>query len=754
MLTATPLQTGDNDLFTLLNLLRPDLIIDKATFSAMSEPNAYIAKASHLIRTAKDHWQEDASEALLALTSTQWGKNIISKNPLYQNILQQLNQSHFTREERVQLISDVESLHTFNTMLNRTRRKDIQDFCVRHTYTLSTSFTTAQKSIYDELLRFEHTALSMMHGDISIPFMMSTIKRQASSCIFGLAPHIQDMIHQRIQQLVDDPDLDPNLLTLDSSSIESLKILSRRILDLTETLPEEDPKFDSMLKIVLEKQKVENNKIILFSTFRYTLQYVEQKLVAAGLRTAQINGGTKDTDRILLRSRFELPREDTDALDILLFTEVGSEGLDYQFCNMMINYDLPWNPMKIEQRIGRIDRRGQKSEVVNIYNLITEETIDADIYLRCLQRVGVFERSIGECEEILGEIGSQIQKIAVDSRLTEAERKQKLEIIADNEIRKTQYLSQLEDAQKDLFGFDLSSYAISQEIHDAESPWLSAGSLQSLTCRYLNARLGKRTYFFGNGEIKTLRLSVSARTIIREDFLKLPGTSSVVKRHWDAYLKGKSPNLSITFSSDAAKSAAERSEKVMLISTTHPLVKQAANYFYSEETVHLSISYQSDILSPGIYPFVVYLWQYYGLKQKSKIVPICSDPSVEQELIDILRNAASTAPPSSHYNKEWDFLEQKQVTYWKQALAQHKQDAHDIAAYRLESLQNSLNIKKAAYEESISKTTDINIQRMKRSQFITDQNVYAKKSQEIKTAAEKADIHVKLLAKGVVVIRR
>lgn len=60
-----------------------------------------------------------------------------------------------------------------------------------------------------------------------------------------------------------------------------------------------------------------------------------------------------------MRARFELPREDPDALDILLFTEVGAEGLDYQFCNMMINYDLPWNPMKIEQRIGRIDRRGQ-----------------------------------------------------------------------------------------------------------------------------------------------------------------------------------------------------------------------------------------------------------------------------------------------------------------------------------------------------------------------------------------------------------
>ena len=93
---------------------------------------------------------------------------------------------------------------------------------------------------------------------------------------------------------------------------------------------------------------------------------------------------------------------------------------------MMINYDLPWNPMRIEQRIGRIDRRGQKSEAVNIYNIITEDTVDADIYYRCLMRIGVFERSIGDCEEILGENCSEIETIALDNTLTEEERKQNL----------------------------------------------------------------------------------------------------------------------------------------------------------------------------------------------------------------------------------------------------------------------------------------------------------------------------------------
>lgn len=147
----------------------------------------------------------------------------------------------------------------------------------------------------------------------------------------------------------------------------------------------------SLLEIINQKQTYENNKIILFSTFRHTLAYLRKKLLALGLRVDQIDGSVKDDKRLELRQHFELPKENPDAIDILLFTEVGSEGLDYQFCDMMINYDLPWNPMKIEQRIGRIDRRGQKSEVVNIYNVITADTVDADIYYRCLMRIGIFE---------------------------------------------------------------------------------------------------------------------------------------------------------------------------------------------------------------------------------------------------------------------------------------------------------------------------------------------------------------------------
>ncbi len=294
MLTATPLQTSDDDLFTLMNVLRPDVIIDKATFNMMTRPNEYISQCSHIIRAAGENWQEEAREQLQNVLRTQWGENVIANNPVYEDVLQRLQLENLSRDDRVSLISAVESLHSFNTMLNRTRRKDIQDFCVRRSHTLETEFTEEQRTLHDELLQFEYAALSTLHNARSVPFMMSTIRRQAASCIFGLAPYIRDIINRRFVQMNDDPDIDFDLEELDGGDAGTFSGMAKHILDLADNLPEDDPKFDSLLEIINQKQTYENNKIILFSTFRHTLAYLRKKLLALGLRVDQIDGSVKD----------------------------------------------------------------------------------------------------------------------------------------------------------------------------------------------------------------------------------------------------------------------------------------------------------------------------------------------------------------------------------------------------------------------------------------------------------------------------
>ena len=749
MLTATPLQTSDNDLFTLLNVLRPDVVIDQKTFEMMSRPNEYISKSVQIIRKAEDGWEKSAIQVLRDVQKTQWGDNVIAENPLFDDVLIRLEKENISREERVKLISDIESLHSFVTMINRTRRRDIQDFCVRRSHTISTEFTEYQRLLHDELLSFESAALSTLHDTRSVPFMMSTIRRQAASCIFGLAPHIRDIIHHRIQQMNDDPDIEYAGYSFDGASTDTLSLLAKRVLELADNLPEEDPKFDQMLKIVQAKQEMQNNKIMLFSTFRYTLAYLKRKLSVVGLRVEQIDGSVKDEVRYEFKNRFELPKEDKNAIDILLFTEVGSEGLDYQFCNMMINYDLPWNPMRIEQRIGRIDRRGQMSEAVNIYNVITEDTIDADIYYRCLIRIGIFENSIGECEEILGDIAQGIENVVLDTTLTDEERRIKLEQIADNEVRKAQELTKLEEEEKELFGFDLTEFTTTQEIRKAENPWLTPKNLQRLIEQYLTERIGSGNYILGETSLKNLRLSATARGVIREDLRKLPGSRNAVRRSWENYLSGKQPNHALTFDPDIAS----QNRDSFFITAMHPLAKQAAGYFVHKDLAYLNLRYFSDSIPEGTYLFSVFAWKYNGFNSYTRIVAISENETVSAEFPDILENANSIVTTS---NKEYDWssLENQHVSRWMQARDEHKKDVNNVIIFKLESLANNHRNRIRFLQQQMNDAYDESIRRMRMSELETVQASYERKVNEIKAMSEKADIYTTLLINGSVTVMK
>src|SRR5437764_7024948 len=113
--------------------------------------------------------------------------------------------------------------------------------------------------------------------------------------------------------------------------------------------------------------------------------------------------------------------------------------------------------MRIEQRIGRIDRYGQKSETVAVINFVTPGTVDADIYERCLMRIGVFQHAVGGNEEILGTITKQLHTIAESFELSAEERSLQLQQLADNAIRQVREEQELESKQSELFGLNLPS---------------------------------------------------------------------------------------------------------------------------------------------------------------------------------------------------------------------------------------------------------------------------------------------------------
>jgi hypothetical protein len=531
--------------------------------------------------------------------------------------------------------------------------------------------------------------------------------------------------------------------------IDTFRTLAGNILQLADNLPPEDPKFDGVLEIVKEKQKSDNNKIIVFSTFRYTLYYVKKKLKAAGIRVEQIDGSVSNDARLELRYRFELPKDNPEAIDMLLFTEVGSEGLDYQFCDTMINYDLPWNPMRIEQRIGRIDRRGQMSEVVNIYNVITSDTVDADIYDRCLSRIGVFEGSIGECEEILGDIGRQIELIALDTNLTDEERKQKLEQMADNEVRKAQELNRLESEEKELFGFDLSNYTVSKEIQEAESPFLTARSIQHMVEMYLSRRLGGNNYILGDSPLKTLRLGAVARSEIMSDLRSLAGIRTSLRRKWEVYLKGNNPNHPITFDPETA----EKNRSAFFITPVHPLVKQAAAYFATSNLVHIHLEYFSDEIPAGDYPMSIYAWDYVGIRSNFRLVAICEEPKIAAELPEYILTASAVDYPTRLKPGAWDALEERHISMWQAEKAQHATSTRQIASYKLESIKNNFQNRKMVLERKIAEDDDERIATMHRVELENATQRYQQRVSEIEAKIATADIHTTLIANGVITVK-
>lgn len=753
-LTATPIQLGDKDLFVLLNLLRPDLVFDLDSFRHMAAPNPFINEAAKIIRSNREEWKSLALTQLKKAADTPWGVAMLTTNPVYQKVVRMLNREHVSPEERVELITDVESLHTFANIINRTRRRDIGNFTLRKPETIKVNFTEAQAELYFKLMQTQAEILIKLHGDRGIRFMMTTIMRQASSCIHGLKPFLQTILTRRFDELdISGLDIDDNTNVevgeklYQTMSVSKIKEAVKEILLLADNLDEHDNKLEELLKTIKGKQIMDNNRVMVFSSFRHTLQYLSDKLLACGIRVGVVHGGVPDEERVKLRERFMMDKSQKEALDVLLFSEVGCEGLDYQFCDCMINYDLPWNPQAIEQRIGRIDRNGQKSESVSIINIITEGTIDCDIYDRCLSRIGVFNASIGDSEEILGDITKEIYDIAEKYVLNPEERREKLQQLQDNKIRLIQEQQKMEDEKHTFFGLDLSENQMKKELQDATNIHLSAASIERLVETYLEKRLGENnTYILGEGQSRTLRLSADNRKTLYEDYSKLPKQANQVYKQWDQYLNNAVPFEKITFDGEYAAG----NNDVVFIMPTHPLVKQALRCF-EDEPVQCSLTVKSEDLPVGEHPFIIYEWLYKGVKPDNKLQVV----TLEDIPNDILLKAIYNAQDDIRLVEvEQEAIDNKHFRIWQAAKDDYIEYSRQIVGYKLENLSMSYKSRIKAVKDRLVKETDARIIRMKQSQLASIELSFEEKQKELNNFIVQSDIVIRKLAVGVLKVGR
>jgi SNF2 family DNA or RNA helicase len=150
----------------------------------------------------------------------------------------------------------------------------------------------------------------------------------------------------------------------------------------------------SKIRAVIDLIRARPGHILIFTEYRATQAAIVNALLQAGVTAEVFHGGLSRRDRDRNIARF---RENGH---VLVSTEAGGQGLNLQFCHQLINFDLPWNPMRIEQRIGRVHRMGQKHPV-EIYNLFTMDTIEENILHLLHEKIDLFRHVVGELDVIL-----------------------------------------------------------------------------------------------------------------------------------------------------------------------------------------------------------------------------------------------------------------------------------------------------------------------------------------------------------------
>ena len=742
-LSATPIQLGDRDLYVLLNLLRPDYILDEETFRVMSEPNPHINIAIDCIRKAETGWQESAFEALKNAQETEWAQRTKLGKEI-NTISACIQQAGTKAEERVGFITELEKLHTFSGIINRTRKRDIGNFTTRKPLTVRSDFSAKQQELYDALIGVQTKILLKKYKDSMIKFLMSTLYRQAASCIFGLAPCMEDILTRHISLDIDESDDISEINAGEIEITEDIQVEIKGVLSLATKIDDTDNKYESLIKIIREKQNYPNNKIMIFSAFRHTLGYLFNKLISDGYRVGLVTGAVKDEERRSLRERFQLECNDTNAVDIMLFSEVGCEGLDYQFCDCMVNYDLPWNPMRIEQRIGRIDRNGQKNESVLIYNMITNGTVDADIYDRCLMRIGIFNQTIGCGEEILGEIAKGIQDIAVDYNLSVTEKNDKLRQLADNKIRLLNENQIMEENQYDFLSIRMPYEDDKLKIQEFTNYWLTSTKIENVIEHYFIKKFDKKVLSYVNSSTFEIRFTKEEKNEILSEYYSIKAELAFMDRTWVDFLKSAEIAYRYTYDSDVSKD-----KDICLMGATHPLVQLAGKYFSNHIKQQVVLQVCDVKLAGRHIGFAIYEWRYAGDRNLSelKIITDQSDVKdcIEQMIMDskvIDRNIIDIQNEFSNLHGQLWFAERER----------YRNKQIDIYSRRQESLRLSYKKRLDTIKKQENGTESTNIKRMKQKEYENVLNDLNYRIRQLDEQKEKVDIISKFVCSGVIIV--
>lgn len=604
LLTATPIQIGSDNLYQLLRLIDPDEFYDSFLFKEMLDANSNIVKAQRSL------WRQppDIDSALTALSKAEQS-DYFRNDSVLARIKEHLPTARQDPEQRIEVLRLLESRSLLSQYMTRSRKREVLEKHVKRApQVLSVSFSPPESAIYNRVTE-SIRAQALGKSGVSLFSLISRQRQMASSIVGALESWTdkgllnellwEDFGRQQLETENGDPADRPIMGDFDAEPGFGFQY------DIAE-LERSDAKYAALRDFLRnELSKDPHEKFVIFAFFRGTLKYLARRLKADGITTALIMGDMgKEKDDLI--EFFAAPAGPS----ILLSSEVGSEGIDLQFCRFVVNYDLPWNPMKVEQRIGRLDRLGQKAERISIINLKVENTVEDRIIMRLYERINVFRESIGDLEEILGEITEQILVDLLNPNLTDAEREQR-SAITELAIQNTQKQQrELEEDAVNLVGF--SDYIL-ENIKDSRDKgrWLSAAELRALVEDFFARR------YPGTKIAPNVSTPESARLTLSHDAQRDLGyfIANARPATRTRLSQSKSPILCVF----DPRRAVNLTPEAEFIEPSHPLIQWIRNsYETDQDQLHrvsaLRLAASETDVPAGDYVFTAHRWSFTGLK--------------------------------------------------------------------------------------------------------------------------------------------
>lgn len=314
---------------------------------------------------------------------------------------------------------------------------------------IAVELSSAERLLYDEVESYitaTYNKASSARRN-AVGFVMTIYRRRLASSFYSLRQTLNNRLAQLVSPkplLVTREDLSDDELAEKPMEEEDAEELSKEALEFEERDRIQDllkgiaklgtDSKAKRLKLELESAFMDGfDSAIIFTQFTDTLDYLKNYIFTqmpglqigcySGRGGERIDAGgqwsqcTKEAIKLALKKK---------EIQLLLCTDAAGEGLNLQFCGVVINYDLPWNPMKLEQRIGRIDRIGQKFPVIRIVNLAYSKTVEADVYFALGKRINLFQGVVGKLQPILSRLPKEFARVALEPRARQEEAKNQL----------------------------------------------------------------------------------------------------------------------------------------------------------------------------------------------------------------------------------------------------------------------------------------------------------------------------------------